>query len=630
MPDQSPHVIKAETESRELSGPAREPAEAREAGLHREASLHREAGLNTANPASPRTLVDHRSSIVDREESAGAHSPLTRRSFMSTLSLLGLGTGLFPGVLWASYRQRRQITAAMVADAEAVAGIELTEEWREKVVDGVNDYAEGYEAVRKLDMPNSVYPALLFEATPPDETLPVGPGRVRASRVGRVRRPADLEQVAFWPVTELAALVRSRQVSSSELTRMYLDRLKRHGPTLQCVITLTEERALAQARQADADIKAGRYRGPLHGIPWGAKDLLAVKGYPTTWGAAPYRDQTFDYDAAVVQRLDAAGAVLVAKLTLGALAQGDQWFGGQTKNPWNLEQGSSGSSAGPASATAAGLVGFSVGSETQGSIVSPSTRCGATGLRPTFGRVPRTGAMALSWSMDKLGPICRGVEDCALVLATLNGPDGADPSVHDVPFNWDAGLDMTKLRVGYLKSAFDRDRDDKALENAALEAVRRLGVNPVPVALPDYPIAPLSAIIRTESAAAFDKLVRTGRVDLIERSARPRALREARFVPAVEYIQANRMRTLIMRDFARELTDIDVVVTPSHARGLLPITNLTGHPVVVVPAGFRDDGTPISISFLGNLWKDAEAAALAKAYQDATEWHRRQPPRFAA
>jgi Asp-tRNA(Asn)/Glu-tRNA(Gln) amidotransferase A subunit family amidase len=588
-----------------------------------------EPAHSAANVASPRTHNGRRSSVDGREESADAGPGQTRRRFMTTLSLLGLGGGLFPGVLWAKYQQARRITAAMVADAEAVAGIELTEEWREKVVDGVNDYAEGYAQVRELDISNAVYPALVFDPALPDERVPAGRRRVRVSDAGRVRRPADLEQVAFWPVTKLAALVRSKQVSSEELTRMYLDRLKRHGPTLQAVITLTEERALAQARQADAEIQAGRYRGPLHGIPWGAKDLLAVKGYPTTWGAEPYRDRSFDYDATVVKRLDAAGAVLVGKLTLGALAQGDQWFGGQTKNPWNLDQGSSGSSAGPAAATAAGLVGFSVGSETQGSIVSPSTRCGATGLRPTFGRVPRTGAMALSWSMDKLGPICRSVEDCAVVLAAIHGPDGGDPTVRDIPFNWDARVKPASLRVGYIRSAFERDHEGKAFDDAALDAVRSLGVDPVPVELPDYPTQPLRAIIRTESAAAFDKLVRTGEVDRIERSARPRALREARFVPAVEYIQANRLRTLIMRALARELDGIDVVVTPSYAPGLLAITNLTGHPVVVVPAGFRDDGTPVSISFLGNLWKDAEAAVLAKAYQDATGWHLKQPPKFA-
>jgi Asp-tRNA(Asn)/Glu-tRNA(Gln) amidotransferase A subunit family amidase len=584
---------------------------------------------NAADAALPWTDNGRRSSVVGREEPAGARRGQTRRSFLSTLSLLGLGGGLFPGVLWAKYQEHRRITAAMVADAEAVAGIELTEEWREKVVDGVNDYAQGYDEVRKLDIPNAVYPALLFDPMLPDQAVPAERRRIRVSDVDRVRRPADLEKVAFWPVTELAALVRSRQVTAEELTRMYLDRLKRHGPTLQAVITLTEERALAQARQADAEIRAGRYRGPLHGIPWGAKDLLAVKGYPTTWGAEPYKDQVLDYDATVVKRLDAAGAVLVAKLTLGALAQGDQWFGGQTKNPWKLDQGSSGSSAGPAAATAAGLVGFSVGSETQGSIVSPSTRCGATGLRPTFGFVPRTGAMALSWSMDKLGPICRNVEDCALVLDAIRGPDGGDPTVRDVPFNWNARVKPASLRVGYLRSAFERDHEGKALEDAALDAVRRLGVKPVPVELPDYPTDPLRAIIRAESAAAFDKLVRTGAVDRIERSARPQALREARFVPAVEYIQANRLRTLIMQALARELDGIDVVVTPSHAPGLLPITNLTGHPVVVVPAGFRSDGTPVSISFLGNLWKDADALALAKAYQDATGWHLKHPPEFA-
>jgi Asp-tRNA(Asn)/Glu-tRNA(Gln) amidotransferase A subunit family amidase len=356
---------------------------------------------------------------------------------------------------------------------------------------------------------------------------------------------------------------------------------------------------------------------------------LAVRGYRTTWGAKPYEEQVFDSDATVVQRLDEAGAVLVAKLTLGALAQGDQWYGGQTKNPWNLEQGSSGSSAGSASATVAGLVGFSLGTETLGSIVSPSTRCGATGLRPTFGRVSRHGAMALVWSMDKIGPICRSVEDCALVFNAILGPDGRDPTVRDLPFNWDAALRPADLRVGYLQSVFEADHPNKPFDDAALDVLRRLGVQLTPVTLPDqYPLAPLRAILNAESAAAFDELTRSNRDDLMERSSWPNSFRTARLIPAVEYIQANRMRTLLMQAVHETVKDFDVVVVGPNSGSWLTITNYTGHPSVTLPHGFNADGSPVSFSFLGRLYGEAELLALAKAFQDATDFHTRRPPRF--
>ena len=450
-------------------------------------------------------------------------------------------------------------------------------------------------------------------------------------------RSADLEEAAFWPVTKLAELIRTRQVTSLELTRMYLDRLKRYGPTLECTITLTEERALEQARRADEEIAAGRYRGPLHGIPWGVKDLLAVKGYPTTWGAEPYVDQVIDMDAAAVRRLDEAGAVLVAKLTVGALAMGDVWYGGKTRNPWNLEQGSSGSSAGSAAATVAGLVGFSLGTETLGSIVSPSTRCGATGLRPTFGRVSRHGAMALSWSMDKIGPICRSVEDCALVFDAIHGADEHDPSSRDAPFVWDANIDVRGLRIGYLKSGFDDEpesepaREWRRMDREVLDVLRSLGVELIPFELPgDLPVGALRLILHAECAAAFDDLTRSGRDRMMEeRSSWPNTFRQARFIPAVEYIQANRARTLVMAALDEAMRDIDVFVTPSYAGDVLLMTNLTGQPAVVLPNGFRADGTPVSISFIGNLWGEAETLAVAKAYQDATEFHLRRPPAFS-
>jgi Asp-tRNA(Asn)/Glu-tRNA(Gln) amidotransferase A subunit family amidase len=413
---------------------------------------------------------------------------------------------------------------------------------------------------------------------------------------------------------------------------MYLSRLKKYGSKLECVITLTEERALEAARRADAEIAAGNYRGPLHGIPWGAKDLLAVAGYKTTWGAMPYKDQVIEADATVVKRLDDAGAVLVAKLSLGALAWGDVWYGGKTRNPWDYEQGSSGSSAGSAAATAAGLVGFSIGTETWGSIVSPSTRCGTTGLRPTFGRVSRHGAMALSWSMDKIGPICRSVEDCALVFDAICGPDGHDLSVVDAPFNWDASLDVKALRVGYVDSAFAEEREEqeewRQFDLMTLDKLRSLGIELVPIELPDLPIESLSFVLNAEAAAAFDDLTRSNRDDLMVRQVRnawPNVFRQARLIPAVEYINANRVRTLAMQAMAEIMSKIDVYIAPSFVGSNLLLTNLTGHPSVVLPNGFREDGTPTSITFMGDLFAEARALAVARAYQEASDFHLRHP-----
>ncbi|HEX7119769.1 MAG TPA: amidase family protein [Longimicrobiales bacterium] len=567
-------------------------------------------------------------------------SPTTidRRRFMAYFTSVGLGGTLFPGVLWAL--GRGEVTKEMIAQAEQIAGLQFTDAQREEMVRGLNRKLEAYQALRTVEVPNSVVPAIRFDPVVPGVRPPaeVKAGRrARRSEPGRVERPANLEEVAFWPVTKLSELVRTRQVTSVELTEMYLDRLERYGPTLECVVTLTTERALEQARRADEEIAAGRYRGPLHGIPWGAKDLLAVKGYRTTWGAEPYVDQVIDEDATVVRRLDEAGAVLVAKLTLGALAMGDVWFGGKTRNPWNLEQGSSGSSAGSAAATVAGLVGFSIGTETLGSIVSPSTRCGATGLRPTFGRVSRHGAMALSWTMDKIGPICRSVEDCALVFEAIHGPDGLDPTVREAPFVWDASVSPKDLRIGYLASGFEeepeeeRDREWRRLDRQVLDVLRSLGAELIPFELPDdLPVNALRIILDAESAAAFDDLTRSGRDALMdERSRWPEIFREARFIPAVEYIQANRLRSLLMAAMDQAMRAVDVFVTPSYAGSVLLTTNLTGHPAVVLPNGFTSDGTPVSISFIGNLWGEAEALAVAKAYQDATDHHLRVPPKFA-
>jgi Asp-tRNA(Asn)/Glu-tRNA(Gln) amidotransferase A subunit family amidase len=561
-----------------------------------------------------------------------------RRSFMSYFASIGLGSTLLPGVLWAKISAGEEITAATIANAEEVAGLKFDEAERAMMLDGLKAQEQRIEALHKILLANSVAPAIIFDPvpawrTPPaDRKKPMVRGHVAARAV-----PANLEELAFLPVTELSELVRRRKVSSLQLTQMYLARLKRYDPVLKCVITLTEDRALAHARAADAEMARGKYRGPLHGIPWGAKDLLAVRGYKTTWGAGPYKEQTIDEDATVVQRLDAAGAVLVAKLALGELAQGDIWFGGTTKNPWKIDQGSSGSSAGPASATAAGLIGFGIGSETLGSISSPATRCGATGLRPTFGRVPKTGAMALSWSMDKLGPLCRSVEDCALVLDAIYGPDGKDASAIAASFNWDASLKPSRLRVGYIKSAFDLPATDpkddkrtlhatKKFDDAALAVLRGMGVNLIPVEVPDVQYDAMRIILTAEAAASFDEMTRSNRDNEMVQQGKfdwPNTFRTARFIPAVEYVNANRVRSTAIKAWDELMQKVDVIVTPTGAANLaqLVATNLTGHPAVILPNGFRDDGTPVSITFLGGLFEEAKLLAVANAYQQATGFH---------
>ncbi len=571
-----------------------------------------------------------------------------RRAFLALCSSLGLTSTLFPGVLWGKL-EGKPATKEMISEAADIAGISIADEHQEMMVKGLNEQLESFEAIRKLALPNSVPPSLLFDPVLPGMKFSTAKQPLRLSRISvpnvpRNLDPKNLEVVAFYTVRQLAELVRTRKVSSSALTEMYLERLRRYDPLLKFVVTLTEERARAQAREADRDLAAGRYRGPLHGLPWGAKDLLAVKGYPTTWGAGGFEKQVMDEDATVVQRLDQAGAVLVAKLTLGALAMGDVWFGGMTRNPWKIDQGSSGSSAGSASATAAGCVAFAIGSETLGSISSPSTRCGTTGLRPTFGRVPRSGAMALSWSMDKIGPICRAAEDCALVLDAIHGPDGRDRTVRDAAFNWDAALDPRKLRVGYLKAEFEREPkpEDLAKEKpedtarrvarkqfdaAALDVIRKLGVTLAPVELPDLPYEHMLTVLSAEAAAAFDDLTRNGRDRLLTAQKEqdwPNQFRVARFIPAVEYVQADRARTLAMQAMAKVFEKFDALVAPTTSTQLI-VTNLTGHPAVILPHGFRDDGTPSSITFLGNLYGEAKMLAVARAYQEATEWHLRRP-----
>jgi Asp-tRNA(Asn)/Glu-tRNA(Gln) amidotransferase A subunit family amidase len=567
-----------------------------------------------------------------------------RRTFLSICTAAGLAPAM-SAALWRdavatgrsplrpSALQTEKLTTAQLAAAAAVAGLSFTEAEREMMLDSLNGALQSFGRLRGVPLPNSVAPALSFNPVLPGWKAPPP---AKAAKLPRrsVTRPATPADLAFAGVADLAELVRTRQVTATELIRLALDRLKQYGPTLECVVTLTEERAIRQAAEADREIAAGKYRGPLHGIPWGAKDLLAVPGYPTTWGSPVFKDQVLPETATVVERLDAAGAILVAKLTLGELAMGDVWHGGMTRNPWSTQQGSSGSSAGSASATSAGLVPFAIGTETLGSIVSPSTRCGVTGLRPTFGRVSRHGAMALSWSMDKIGPICRSAEDCALVFSAIHGPDGKDGTVHDVPFGWDPSRPLSALRVGYLKAAFEAERPTRSLDDAALEALRGLGVAPVPIELPgDLPIAAMRIILSAEGAAAFDDLTRTNQDDRMVRQvagAWPNVFRSSRFIPAVEYIQANRLRTLLMQQLDALFRQVDVFLTPSFGGNVLLATNLTGHPALVVPSGFTAEGAPVSVSFIGSLFGEADLCLIGQRWQDATGWHRKRPPEFAA
>ena len=512
---------------------------------------------------------------------------------------------------------------------ENLAGLDFTQSERDTMLQTLSVLRGKYDTLRTVELPNSIPFPLYFDPRIPGQVIPKGRENYLFQEFP-TRRPDNIEDCAFFTIGQLAHLMRTQQVSSVELTEMYLDRLKRYGPELECVVTLTEDLALKQASRADEEIRRGRYLGPLHGIPYGAKDLLAVPGYKTTWGATTHKDQIIDETATIIKKLENAGAVLVAKLTLGALAWGDVWFGGKTRNPWNMEQGSSGSSAGPGSATAAGLVGFSIGSETWGSIVSPATRNGVTGLRPTFGTVSRSGAMALSWSMDKLGPMCRSVDDCALIYSVIKGTDGLDLSVIDVPFQVPAKKELRLLRIGYIESAFN-DTNTTDNDRAVLTRLRELGFTLIPIELPEFPTSSLSFLLNVEAAAAFDEMTRTNKDDELVRQVKwawPNVFRTARHVPAVEYIQANRARMILNQKMSELFKNIDVYVAPSFWGDNLLRTNLTGHPCVVLPNGFNEKGSPTSISFIGDLYKDGEVIAVSHAYQRGTGWHKKYPPKF--
>ena len=593
---------------------------------------------------------------------------------------IGLAGTLAPGILWARMQDAdtRTITLEMVTDAMKLSGLEFTESELKAMVESANQNLTRYEEQRAVHIPNDVSPPFHFSPLVPGMTVNRTRLAFRLSALPAIKRPANLEDAAFWPVRHLAELVRTRQVTSLELTEMYLARLHRYNATLNNVVTFLDDLGIAEAKRADAEIAAGRYEGPLHGIPWGAKDIISVKGFKTTWGSAAFKDQSFDYDASVVELLREAGAVLIAKLSTGELASGDQWFGGQTKNPWNLSQGSSGSSAGPSSATAAGCVGFGIGTETSGSILSPSARCGLAGLRPTFGRISRYGVMALSWTQDRLGPICRYAEDCAIVMQAIARPDGRDMSVSDIPFNWNPDLDVRKLRVGIIRESFDELTDPAVKENAnrTLDALRSIGIARfIPVAIPEMP-GNINALggIGVESTAFFDEHARAGRM----KEARGGGRANGRLVPAVEFLRAQRIRMMMMMKLAEATAGVDVYIVASNPaagggrRGGDPasldfardspepgrrasldvardsggppasdpprpqtptqrhfnMANLAAYPAINVPNGFLDSGSPTNVTFYARPFGEMELVALAKAYQDTSGLHLKRPKAF--
>lgn len=575
------------------------------------------------NPAPVESTGPDGESTTRADRSAG----LRRRAVLKSLAALGAGTITFRRALAVQAEQgASRVTPEMVRQAEWISGIDFSAEERADIARSLDESLRSFDQLRKVDVGYDVAPALTFFPTPPRPAAPVVRNRAAPVDSRTPARPASDEELAFLPVAELSKLVRSRKVSSVELTRLYLARLERFDPLLNCVVTLTPELAMKQAEQADREIAAGRYRGPLHGIPWGAKDLIAYPGYPTTWGATPFKDRVIDVKATVAARLEEAGAVLVAKLSLGALAMGDQWFRGQTRSPWNPRTGSSGSSAGSASATAAGLVGFAIGSETLGSIVSPCRACGASGLRPTFGRVSRHGCMTLAWSMDKIGPIARSVEDCALIFDAIHGADGLDAAAVDQPFAWPATVDLGRLKVGYVE-----DRRQPTDRRADLHLMRQLGLELVPMTFPtELPVRAITMMLGTEAAAAFDEITRRHITEGL--NSWPSTFRKGQFVPAVEYIRAARVRTKLMQAMAERMARVDLYV----GSGLdLPITNLTGHPTVVFPVGFRDrEGRPMpgSMTLTGRLFDESTILAVAHAAQQAARENLAPPPvaRFLA
>lgn len=525
----------------------------------------------------------------------------------------------------------QNITKENIENAENIIGLQFTDAERDSMLGYLDEQKGNYQKIREVELKNSVTPSILFNPIPVGFVLPTKQELVVYSDYSLTKMPSNKNELSFYTIGQLSYLIRTKQITSTELTKFFIERLKRFDPVLHCVITLTEERALRQAKIADEEIATGKYRGMLHGIPFAVKDLLATKDYKTTWGAMPYKDQMIDEDATVITKLEKSGAVLIAKLTMGALAWGDVWFGGKTRNPWDTTSGSSGSSAGSASSVSAGLVPYAIGTETYGSIVSPSTVCGTTGLRPTYGMVSRTGAMALSWSMDKIGPICRCAEDVAIVFNAIYGQDGLDQTLYNVPFNYHSLNSLNELKIGYLKKDFEKQYNFHSNDSLTLAKLKELGAELIPIELPDYPVNDLAIMLSAEAGAAFDELTRSNRDDLLVRqikNAWPNSFRASRFIPAVEYINASRVRTLLIQEMQKLMSKIDLYIAPSWEGDSNLLTNLTGHPCVVLPNGFSDNGTPTSITFIGRLFDEGRLIALAKLYQDATDFHKKHPDIF--
>ena len=519
-----------------------------------------------------------------------------------------------------------RITKKQVIAAQNLFGINFEGKAIETMLAYLNSNRKGYESMRNFPLDNAVSPALIFDPIPVDYQLSKNAGLNDWKINEAAELPENLEDLAFYPLLDLAGLIKSGKISAVDLTKLYLERIKKYDEQLQAFVTVTEELALNQAQKADEELAKGIYRGPLHGIPYGVKDLAAVPGYPTTWGAAPYKEQVLDQKATVVQKLEDAGAVLLGKLVSGSLARGDVWFGGKTKNPWDLEQGATGSSAGSGAATAAGLVAFSIGTETLGSIISPSTRTGSTGLRPTYGAVSKQGFMVLSWSMDKVGPICRSAEDCALVFDYIRGIDPLDRTTKEVSFKPLSDPDLSQLKVAYFKELFEKDSSATGQNNQrTLEELAQMGIQPVPVNLPgNFPFEAFDIILRAESGAFFDELVRSGGVDLLveqHEGSRANSLRQSRFIPAVEYLQANRHRTLLIEAFHQLIKDYDLILSTTYGGNQLLQTNLTGHPALILPNGFDDKGRPTSITLVANYFGEDKLIMLANAYQKQHRYH---------
>jgi Asp-tRNA(Asn)/Glu-tRNA(Gln) amidotransferase A subunit family amidase len=542
---------------------------------------------------------------------------------------------IFTVFCFRSSAQTHQDSIRLLQQTAGLYDLDFNEAEADSMIDNIAYWKAVYVTMHKQLPSNALAYPFAFNPAPYNTSVPGRQQKISWEIPQHVALPKNRTDLAFYSILQLASLVKNKQISSVDLTRFFIGRLKKWGDTLESVITLTEDLAMQQARQADEEISQGKYRGPLHGIPYGLKDLFAVKAYKTTWGSTPYKDQVVDQDAYVYTQLKNAGAVLCAKLSLGALAYNNKWFGGETKNPWNLKQGSSGSSAGSAASVVAGLLPFTIGTETLGSIVSPSARCGATGLRPTFGTISRSGAMVLCWSLDKAGPICRSAEDDAIVYYYLKGTDGKDAGAIDHAFNFNQKKNIRKLRVAYAENYFNRLPKD-ALEWKVLDVYRNMGVAVQPVTFPDsviYPANLISIVLNAESAAAFDELTRTNRDDLIERQDKdfwPNSFRSARLIPAVEYINANRYRSTLCAQVQAFMKNYDVVIAPSFAGNQLSITNLTGNPVVCMPMGFNQQGLPVSITLIGNLYDEASILEAAKAYQDRTGYHQKHPDKFAA